>query len=264
MAGSRGRVIVSLVALLAVLAAAGYGVAQAFLGGPSADELAARQAGRTLALNGREGVAACAGCHGQNGEGNFAAGFPRLAGLHRDYIVKQLQDFGREPPRMGVHVEPIARDYNKTPRIYKDLTIYSPGIRQDPVMTPVARALTDEEIEQLAAYYSALPFEHNPVPADFDTLERGLELAVRGKPEYLMPRCDACHAPKGQGFGPHFPPLAGQPPQYIIKQINAWQSGTRDNDHLAMMKNTANLLTDGDKINVARYYANQSYRVNME
>ncbi|NOR40746.1 MAG: c-type cytochrome, partial [Gammaproteobacteria bacterium] len=98
----------------------------------------------------------------------------------------------------------------------------------------------------------------------FQSLERGLELALRGKPEYMVPRCDSCHGPQGEGFGPHFPPLAGQPQSYIISQINKWQNGQRDNDHLAMMKNTANMLTDGDKINVAKYYSNQSYSVNVK
>ena len=221
-------------------------------------------AGETLANNGRDTVLACAGCHGANGEGNFAAGFPRLAGLHPDYIAKQLHDFQRDPLDVGVAIEPIARDYSKTPRIYNDLTIYSPGTRHDPVMNGIASAMTDEEITGVAAYYGSLSFTATPVAHDFQSLERGLELALRGKPEYMVPRCDACHGPRGEGFGPHFPPLAGQPQQYIINQINKWQSGYRDNDHLAMMKNTANQLTDGDKINVAKYYSNQSYSVNVK
>ena len=221
-------------------------------------------AGKTLADSGRGDILACAACHGAEGEGNFAAGFPRLAGLHPDYIAKQLQDFQRNPLEMGVAIEPIARDYSKTPRVYNDLTIYTPGVRNDPTMNGIASALTDEDISSLSAYYASLPFTASPVPADFQSLERGMELAVRGKPEYMVPRCDACHGPRGEGFGPHFPPLAGQPQQYIISQINKWQSGDRDNDHLAMMKNTANMLTDGDKINVAKYYSNQSYSVNVK
>ncbi len=225
---------------------------------------AAALAGKSLALQGRDGVPACMACHGQNGEGNRELGYPRLAGLHPRYLAKQLQDFGRDQMDTGVKVDPIARDYQKTPRVYKDLTIYSPGIRRDPMMNPIAQALTAEEIYEVSHYYASLPFSANPEPVDFETLERGHELAVRGKPEYLMPRCNACHGPNGEGFGEHFPPLAGQPPSYIIGQINKWQNGDRDNDQLAMMKNTANLLTDGDKINAARYYDNKSYSVNQE
>jgi cytochrome c553 len=248
--------------LIIVVVAAAFGIRKHTESLPDPVVDAELQLGEQLASQGREGVAACMGCHGANGEGNFDAGFPRLAGLHHDYIAKQLNDFKRDPLDVGVKIEPMTRDYSKTPRIYKDLTIYSPGIRHDDVMSPIANSMTSEEIESVALYYSQLAFEHKPVPADYETLERGLDLALRGKPEYMVPRCNACHAPNGQGFGPHFPPLAGQPEQYIIKQIGKWQRGERDNDHMAMMKNTANMLTDGDKINVARYFANLSYSVN--
>ena len=236
-------------------------------GGPGSEEPVvlnpeAVAAGKVLVASGRDAVIACVGCHGANGEGNVELGNPRLAGLHPKYIEKQLHDFKRDPLRMGVSIEPIARDYSKTPRIYKDLTVYSPGTRHDPIMNAIAKAMTDEEITNVAHYYGSLSFEATPVPNDFQSLERGLELAVRGKPEYMMPRCDACHGPKGEGFGEHFPPLAGQPIKYIVSQLNKWQSGKRDNDHLSMMKNTANLLTDADKILIAKYYANQSFKVN--
>ena len=39
------------------------------------------------------GVPACTGCHGPDGKGNAAAGFPRLSGQHADYIEKQLTNF---------------------------------------------------------------------------------------------------------------------------------------------------------------------------
>jgi len=103
---------------------------------------AAQQAGEQLALKGREGVLSCVACHGANGEGNFAAGYPRLAGLHPDHIAKQLEDFARDPMRVGVVMDPIPRDYSKTPRIYSDLTVFTPGTRADPVMNPIARELT--------------------------------------------------------------------------------------------------------------------------
>lgn len=214
----------------------------------------------TLVTQGKQGVLACMNCHGDKGQGDWDAGYPRLAGLNGLYIEKQLKDFSRNNLDVGVTMEPISRDYSKTPRVYKDLTVFSPGIRYEHVMSDIAKKLTDSEIEQLGVYYAQLPFKATPVAVDFQTLERGRELALRGKPEYMLPRCSGCHGPKGQGFGRHFPPLAGQPPSYIISQINRWQRGERDNDHLAMMKNVANLLTDGDKVNIAAYYSNMSYQ----
>ncbi|HIE01300.1 MAG TPA: c-type cytochrome [Thiotrichaceae bacterium] len=227
---------------------------------PGIDETA-RQAGEQLARNGRDQIPACVACHGANGEGNFAVNYPRLAGLHPSYIIKQLQDFARDPMQVGVKLEPIARDYSKTPRIYSDLTVFTPGTRKDPIMNAIAQLLTPTEIKNLATYFGHLPFQATPQPVDFQTLERGADLALRGKPEYGLPSCNSCHGPNGRGFGPHFPPLAGQPPQYLINQINKWQTGERDNDNLALMQNIANQLTDGDKINAAAYFSNRSLTV---
>lgn len=86
---------------------------------------------------------------------------------------------------------------------------------------------------------------------------------MRGKPEYGVPACASCHGKNLQGFEALFPPLAGQPPRYIVKQINDWQVGKRDNDHQALMKNVANQLTDGDKANLSAYIANLSYSINV-
>ncbi len=217
--------------------------------------------GKQLAHNGRDNIPACVICHGINGEGHLELGYPRLAGLHPNYIIKQLQDFARDPMSVGVKLEPIARDYSKTPRIYSDLTVFTPGTRQDDIMNTIAKTLTPTEINNLALYFSNLPYQATPQPVDFQTLERGADLALRGKPEYGMPACISCHGPEGRGFGPHFPPLAGQPPQYLIKQINKWQNGQRDNDNMALMQNIANQLTDGDKINVTAYFSNRSLTV---
>lgn len=246
--------------LATIILAGGLSYYWIFIRPPTIDE-AAWQAGELLARNGRAQILACVLCHGAKGEGHFDAGYPRLAGLHPNYITKQLQDFARDPMQVGVKLEPIARDYSKTPRIYSDLTVFTPGTRKDPIMNAIAKALTPTEINNLAIYYGSLSFQAIPQPVDFQTLERGADLALRGKPEYGMPSCDSCHGPDGRGFGPHFPPLAGQPPQYLINQINKWQIGERDNDNLALMQNIANQLTDGDKMNVAAYFSNRSLTV---
>lgn len=76
---------------------ADYYAAQTPARGRSVDpKLEAR--GKALYYEGIPGrsVRACASCHGQDAEG--ASGFPRLAGLHRDYLVKQLTAF-RTPLR---------------------------------------------------------------------------------------------------------------------------------------------------------------------
>ncbi len=216
----------------------------------------------SLVSTGKNGVPACQLCHGDKGQGNWAAGFPRLAGLNARYMVKQLQDFARDKTNTAAKVAPIASDFTETPRAYKDLSIYSPRTRADEVMSDIAKQLSPEDIQQISQYYARLAFKAKPQSADFQILSRGRDLALIGKPQYQLPRCSACHGPKGEGFGHIFPPLSGQPPQYIIQQINRWQQGKRDNDHLAMMKNVAKLLSDEDKANIAAYYNNLNYQTN--
>lgn len=227
----------------------------------SSEEKAAIEDGKTLVEKGRGTVPGCVACHGANGEGLEAAGYPRLAGLDAGYIKKQLQDLARETPPPGVVIENVAKDYSKTPRIYSDLTVFSPGLRHDAVMSSIAKQLSEADIRNVAAYYGSLPFQAKPVAADYQVLERGQDLALRGKPEYGLPACVSCHAPDGEGFGADFPPLAGQPAAYIVGQINKWQSGARDNDNLGLMRAVADQLTDADKLNVAAYYANRSLTV---
>jgi cytochrome c553 len=70
------------------------------------------------------GVQACASCHGSSGQGGLT-GAPPLAGLSREYLARQLDD-------------------------------YASGTRRHPVMTPIAQGLTAEEREALAAYYAGL------------------------------------------------------------------------------------------------------------
>lgn len=225
---------------------------------------AARKAGAMLSQNGREGVTACVSCHGAQGEGNAATGFPRLAGLHPAYLARQLRDFAREVPLTGAHFDKIARDYSKTPRINLPYSILTPGLRQDPVMSPIAKALKPAEIEALAQYYASLPFVPKPLVGDPETLERGEDLALRGKPEYGVPGCVACHGQQAEGVGAVFPALVGQPPQYIVEQLNRWQAGTRDNDENGLMRSVAEWMTEGDKQAVAAYLANLSGKPNTQ
>lgn len=73
---------------------------------------------------GKAKAGVCAGCHGPNGI-SVNPLWPNLAGQHAEYLAKQMKDF---------------RD----------------GRRTDPVMAPMAQGLTDEDIENLAAYYASL------------------------------------------------------------------------------------------------------------
>ena len=69
-------------------------------------------------------AAACAACHGQNGI-SVSPPWPTLAGQHEEYLVHALNQ-------------------------YRD------GSRKDPVMSPMAAPLTDDDVKILAKYFSSL------------------------------------------------------------------------------------------------------------
>ena len=92
-------------------------VAAAFLAGIHTAVAADLEAGKKKAAE------VCAACHGP--DGNSTTGdFPRIAGQYADYLTKALRD-------------------------------YKTGARQDPIMGNFAKPLTDQEIENLAAYFSS-------------------------------------------------------------------------------------------------------------
>src|SRR5689334_20141769 len=121
--------------------------------------------GRVLAEQGNErGAVACSSCHGPDGAGLDAAGFPRLSGLSSAYIAKQLGDFAT-------------------------------GTRTNPIMGPIAKALNQEEIAAASAYYAALPSPPTRVVgrAERAPADVGERLALRGDWSRGVPECVSCH-----------------------------------------------------------------------
>lgn len=74
------------------------------------------------------GVAACSGCHGPTGAGNTAAKFPKIAGQHTKYLVKQLKAF-----RSGTRTNDTGK-----------------------MMRNVVAKMSDSEIEAVAEYVAGL------------------------------------------------------------------------------------------------------------
>jgi len=184
----------------------------------------------------------CISCHGTDGKGLAAAGFPRLAGLPEAYIGKQLADL-------------------------------KAGRRENPVMQPIAQSLSDEEMAAVAKAYAELP----KVNVKAGPLERpqpgsGAWLALRGAWERNIPECTLCHGPAGVGVGTAFPPLAGQSALYIENQLLAWRGSTarpatrhskavaavppsRRNDPNGLMQHIAADLSAAEIKRVAEYFA---------
>ncbi len=174
--------------------------------------------------NGR-GATACIACHGPDGAGNAAAGFPRLSGLDAGYLAKQLDD-------------------------------YRSGTRVNPIMQPIAEALDDEEGVAVSAYFGTLAGSPAPAPsgrADRSPRSLGERLATRGAWERDVPECVSCHGPGGSGVGAAFPRLAGQHASYLAAQLQAWKLGTRDNDPDGLMRTVAERLSDAESAAVAAF-----------
>lgn len=66
--------------------------------------------------------------------------------------------------------------------------------------------------------------------------------------------CVACHAADGNSTTPANPKLSQQHPEYLIKQLQEYKSGKRDN---AIMKGFASALSDDDMRNISYWLASQ-------
>jgi len=168
--------------------------------------------------------AACAACHGQQGEGN-ATGTPRLAGQSAPYLVRQLQ-------------------------------LYASSARPQAIMTPQAAALNPQQMAAAAAYFAALPGAASPpIRGNDAVIKRGETLATRGDAALGVQACANCHGPGGIGSGPLYPMLAGQQQSYLVNTLRAFQGGARATDPSLQMSMIAKRLGPAEIEAVAAYYA---------
>lgn len=182
--------------------------------------------GQIIATQGNgAGAIACVTCHGPDGKGNSAAGFPDIAGLNANYLSKQLHD-------------------------------YAKGTRKNPIMLPFASALTEDDIQAVSAYYQNLEAPVSAVTHQTpDPANQGEWLAMRGDWDNQIPACNQCHGPNGMGVGESFPALAGQHATYLKAQLAAWRNGSRDNDPNQLMKGVAERLSEQQITAITDYYA---------
>ena len=169
---------------------------------------------------GKDKSAMCAACHG--GDGNsLVPMYPKLSSLSAGYIVKQLSQF-------------------------KD------GTRQDPVMAGMVAALSEQDMVDLAAYFSA----QKRTASESSVTELGKGLYFGGNSENGVTACVACHGLKGKGMAAAgFPAIASQNAEYIKIQLEKFRSGVRANDNNGMMRNVALGLTDDEIKALSQYIA---------
>jgi cytochrome c553 len=136
--------------------------------------------------------------------------------------------------------------------VYKELLDFRSGARVNSVMSPFAQDLTDQDIVDLAAYYSYLPRLPGYHPATQTPLPH---IVINGAPLRGIASCGSCHGSLDNKTGS--PWLEQQPEPYILSQLKAFASGDRHNDIGEQMRNIARAMTAEEMDEAARYYASQ-------
>lgn len=171
---------------------------------------------------GKTKSATCAACHGADGN-SVNPEWPKLAGQHPSYILKQLMNFKNDE-------------------------------RVNPSMTPMAKPLSDADMADLAAYFSSQVKKAGE--ADQSKVALGEQIYKGGNNATGVAACAACHGPNGAGNpAANFPAISGQHVAYTKLQLNAFRKGERANDAGKMMRNIAAGMTDAEIEAVAEYIA---------
>jgi cytochrome c553 len=174
----------------------------------------ARSVGRgaTLAMQ-------CAICHGSNRQGQVDT--PNLEGQPAAAIYKELRDF-------------------------------KAAVRTNAIMSPFAVKLSEQDMLDLAAYYSYLPRQPG---SHADLAVTAPQVVAHGAPMRNVPACSSCHGTTNAKLGA--PWLDGQSAVYIEAQLHAFATGARRNDISEQMRNIARQMTSAEIDEAARYYASR-------
>ena len=194
---------------------------------------------------GKTKAATCNACHGANGISNSEL-FPNLAGQHADYIIKQLKAF-------------------------------QSGNRVNALMSPMTMNLNQQDMEDIAAYFSSLAYSKN---TQEDTSSSTVsDVVINPTPIKPMPiaktfngdieagklkaiTCSACHGVDGNAVINIYPKLAGQHEKYITKQLNDFKKALATNGKegrvSTIMSGMAAGLSSEDIKNLAAFYASQT------
>jgi cytochrome c553 len=165
------------------------------------------------AVAGKAKAQTCFACHGESGIG-ISAEIPNLAAQPPLSITYQLIQFRGQQRKGGA-------------------------------MDALASSLSDQDMRDIAAYYSSLP----PPPAKSGDAER----IAKGQQITNTQYCNSCHGAQLQGQK-HIARLAGQSSEYLITQLKNIRSGSRV-DMDGTMGSAARGLSDDDIEAIAAYAA---------
>jgi len=140
---------------------------------------------------------ACAACHGATGISSIPAN-PNLAGQVPGYISAQLKAF-------------------------------KSGERVNAVMAGMVANLSEEDMDDLDAFYTSLEAKTSSQLTDEDKA-----LAAEGEAIYRggyadrgISACMSCHGPSGHGIPKNYPRVSAQHKEYLEQQLLAYKKGER-------------------------------------
>jgi cytochrome c553 len=176
---------------------------------------------------GKAKAASCAACHGADGNSMIEI-YPKIAGQHAQYIFDQLKAFKKGMESGGKEG------------------------RNDPVMSGMAMALSDQDMKDISAHYAGQKMQQGATPED--VVAAGKKLYVHGDVKRGIPGCAACHGPRGNGQGlASFPKISFQHGAYTKAQLEKFRNGQRGNDKNGMMSGIAAKLSDKDIEILSKY-----------
>ena len=154
-----------------------------------------------------------------------SSGAPRLAGQYPDYMGHAL-------------------------------AMFKAGTRASPIMQPIAKSLSDVEIQPLADYFSkqSAPLVDARTHASPQLLRAGKLLAETGSTS-----CFECHGPGGVGNGARYPSIAGQTAQFITDRILEFQARAREKAPAPGSMTAVSTTLSGDQIQSAAAYLSHAH-----
>ncbi|MCP4432957.1 MAG: cytochrome c4 [Gammaproteobacteria bacterium] len=182
---------------------------------------------------GKTKSAACVACHMPDGN-SVMPEWPKLAGQLPLYLVSQLKAF-------------------------------KSGERVNAVMAPMVKPLSEQDMEDIAAYFSSQTITAGV--ADQGQMAVGEKLYKKGEFYTPLTACIGCHGMDGQGnrtwedtmsIPPTVlaPAIGGQHAAYLVNQLQTFRSGERNNDVGQVMQKIAQQMSN-EQINAVSQYITQ-------
>lgn len=154
----------------------------------------------------------CAHCHGTDGN-STASAYPSLAGQTKEYLYRQLKEFKE-------------------------------GRRKNSMMSPAVGVLSEQDMQELAEYFSSQSLTRSSFKTDPALVAQGRKIAEEAQ-------CTSCHQPGFKGLN-EFPRVSRQKYPYLVKQLKDFRDGVRTNDN-GLMVPVAKSLSD-EQIEALAHY----------